>query len=508
MKPIEQIKRRLSLALKDFSTPRRVAIPELDDLEQQLGEINVPALSAWYAKVTTVRPKRRILPVSLLGAVSIRPTVSKVHVAYPPGSEAIPRRVERTEISGYAGEAVSVDTYADAVLSDELRTAKQEKRQTRDDKKNAQSFLSLVKRMKERLSNIGKADQSQSKATSLFYMGLISIVGIASIMAVGKVVSGVPSFSSIFRGLGWSKNVKISTETTSKRTDSPHTVSPSLTVKTEKTLPIEVEVTNTPTELTSSSVAKATDNVLSPLNGRLLEGAALAQQQHSMFREYLSKSSKLSAALPTAMVRGPFRNDLNNLQSAAQKLKTVPSTIESCCTVPPLLSRNQGTAAEPPQLKLPSLPLSSAPQPTSPRVPLKQTEQQSYATKTVTEPIAQTAQAEPPTESRQPQTVFETAVFNNSLVRQATRVITQPYAAAPMLRTDIRGPNAVSVQTHTEPAKVLRKDAPLQRLPTQTQDSPSEVVRKTVSTQSKVSLRTVPLVPYDNRLYESNLVRL
>lgn len=510
MKPIEQIKRRLSLALKNFSTPRLEAVPEIDELERQVDELSdVQSISSWYAKALRLRPKRRILHVSLLGVVSINPKVSGQSVHYAPLSKPILGKQNTEYLSIPEEDNATVVEYADVVLNDQLRSEKQEKRYRRDSERNSHSFLSLVRKMKERLSDIGRVDQEQSKSTSLFYLGLISLVGIASIMIVGKVVSCIPSFSSIIRGIGWSKNVNISTDTTAKQPTDGKPVVPKLTLEKGKTKPVEVELTNKQTELTTSSLPTAISGVLSPLQGRLSQGAALAKQQNSIFRDYLVKSSKLNATIPLAMVSGRFRTDLNELQNAAQKLKNVPSTISSCCTVPPLLAKDQGVASEPPQVKLPSLPVSSAPSPTATKIPLKPTEQNGVVENNTPAKVENKAQPTADVNTPEAQTVFDTRVFNNSLLRQATRVLTQPNQTTATVRHQSTPETAITIQPETSSANVLKKDKPLQRLP-DTTVSPSDTssTRKTVSTQGKVSLRTVPLVPSDDRLYESNLVRL
>ena len=509
MKPIEQIKRRLSLTLKNFSTTRMEAVPEIDELERQVEELSdVQSISAWYAKALRLRPKRRVLPVSLLGVVSINPKVSGQTIQYAPLSKPILGKPNTDTLPIPEEDNATIVEYADTVLNDQLRSEKQETRYRRDSERNSHSFLSLVRKMKERLSDIGRVDQEQSKSTSLFYLGLISLVGIASIMIVGKVVSGIPSFSSIIRGIGWSKNVNISTDTTAKQPTDGKPVVPKLTLEKGKTKPVEVELTNKQTELTTSSLPTAISGVLSPLQGRLSQGAALAKQQNSIFRDYLVKSSRLNAMIPLAMVSGRFRVDLNELQNAAQKLKNVPSTISSCCSVPPLLARDQGVASEPPQVKLPSLPVSSAPSPTA-KIPLKPTEQNDVVEANTTAKAENKAQPTVEAGTPKQQTVFYTRVFNNSLLRQATRVLTQPNQTTATVRHQSTPETAITIQPETSSASVLKKDKPLQRLPdTDVAPSDTSSPRKTVSTQGKVSLRTVPLVPSDDRLYESNLVRL
>lgn len=509
MKPIEQIKRRLSLTLKNFSTTRREALPEIDELERQVEELSdVHSISAWYAKSLRLRPKRRILPVSLLSVVSIDPQVSSTSVQYVPLSKPILGKQTSDTLYVPEDDNATIVEYADTVLKDQTRSEKQEKRYRLDSERNSHSFLSLVKRMKKRLSDISSVDQEQSKSTSLFYLGLISLVGIASIMIVGKVASSIPSFSSIIRGIGWSKNVEISTETTARQPTETQPVLPKLTLSKEKTKPVEVELTNKQTELNTSAIPTAINGVLSPLQGGLLHGANLAKQQNSIFQEYLVKSSKLNATIPLSMVSGRFRADLNELQNAAQKLKNVPSTISSCCSVPPLLARDQGVASETPQVKLPSLPVPSATSAPATKIPLKPTEQQGNVASTTTAEVGKvqpTVEVEPP----KPQSVLETSVFSSSLLRQATRVVTQPNKTTSLVRQPDKKATAIPLQAETPSADVLKKDKPLQRLPdTSAMPSNTSSPRKTVSTQGKVSLLSVPLVPYDDRLYESNLVRL
>lgn len=507
MKPIEQIKRRLLRSLADFSSPRKEAVPEIEELERQLEEIgDIPHISAWYAKAQKLRPKRRVLPVSLFGAVTINPHESG-EVSTPSVSLPTPPLAKTSEpVFHIEEESADIEAYSSVLLSDELNVAKQEKRQLKEEAKNSGAFLSLVKKLKERLESIGNTDQSQAKSTSLFYMGLVALVGIASIMIVGKVVSGIPSFSSIIRGMGWSKKVSISTETAAAPTKQPEPVVPTLKVRTEKTRPIELEVTNKPVELSTSSFSKAVSAVLSPLKGKLSEGFNYVRQQGHLLMEYITKSSKLASMLPTAMVSGVFRNDLNDLQSAAQKLKTLPSVPAACCTPPPLLRRQEGLPTISQPIRIPSYSVMPEGAVANARVPFKSTN--APATK---EDKAKKANT-PATDTPQPVNTAPTVTteykeFNESFVHQASRVITQPSATASPLTKNTKD-RAVSTPTHIPQSHALKKDSPLQRLPSYEDKPSANEARKTVSTQGKVSLRTVPLVPYDDRLYESNLVRV
>lgn len=507
MKPIEQIKRRLLRSLANFSSPRKEAVPETEELERQLEEIgDVPSLSAWYAKAQKIRPKRRILPVSLLGAVTINPHESG-SVSVPSASLPAPALGKQLEPSFHIEEETAdIEEYSSVLLSDERNVAKQEKRQLREEAKNSGVFLSLVKKLKERLEAIGNTDQSQAKSTSMFYMGLVAIVGIASIMIVGKVVSGIPSFSSIIRGMGWAKKVSISTETAAPPAKQPEPVVPTLKVKPEKTRPIELEVTNKPAELSTSSFSKAVSAVLSPLKDKLSEGFNYVRQQGHLLMEYLSKSSKLSSMLPTAMVSGMFRNDLNDLQSAAQKLKTLPSVPVSCCTPPPFLRKQEGLPTVSQPIRMPSLSIMPEGSVANARAPLKPTNAPASPEVKAVQ-AKEAAPAKVPPVSTEPTVTAEHRAFNESFVHQVSRVVTQPSATAAPLTKNTKD-MAVSIQPQVPQSYVLKKDSPLQRTPSYDDKPEAKGARKTVSTQGKVSLRTVPLVPYDDRLYESNLVRL